>query len=174
MQGIDECRFNSLIFQSQHLGLSLTTLDSSLQIRLIPSSHAAVPHFLLLNLPNASPSPPYSLSVSLHVLKFLRILLPLLVEATFNLPALRRCNPLLNQFTWKLLPPKLDQNQSFSFLRRCLYPLCYINVVTCNLNVPFNSQGVVDRSLQVYVPSKSNVTVKCYKGNALIQYLSWF
>jgi hypothetical protein len=89
--------------------------------------------------------------------------------------SLRRCNPLLNRFTWQLLPPKLDR-LSFSYLWRCLYSLCYLKFVTYNLNALLNSQGVVDLSLQVYVPLNPSVKVKCFKGNSYpyIQYLSWF
>ena len=31
--------------------------------------------------------------------------------------ALRRCNPLLNRFTWKLLPPKLDLVEVSKFVK---------------------------------------------------------
>ena len=64
--------------------------------------------------------------------------------------SLRRCNPLLNRFTWKLLPPKLDLHL-FSKSREGVCILLYLNSVTCSSNVLINFIRVVGIRLQVYV-----------------------
>ena len=89
--------------------------------------------------------------------------------------SLRWCNLLLNRFTWKSLPPKLEYSR-FPFLWRCLYSHCHFRFVTYSFDALLNSQGVVALGLQGNVPLNPNVKVKCLRDTPFLQtifFLVW-